>query len=135
MPARVLLIGDDPHMAELVSGFLRAEDYEVRWSKNGVEALQAADVTPPDLVLLDVEMPGMNEYEVCRVLRHGRRTGQVPVVMLTATADPALNRTAYAAGVQACVPKPYRRDGLLAAMTAAVACIPKERPEQGRKQG
>ncbi len=101
MPKRVLLIDDDPQMAELVSGFLRAEDYEVHWAKNGVEGLIAAEVAPPDLVFLDVEMPGMNGYEVCRILRHGRKTSQVPVVMLTATADPALHHTAYAAGAQA----------------------------------
>ncbi len=129
MPKRVLLIDDDPYMVELVGGSLKAEEYEVHWAKNGVEGLQAAIVAPPDVVLLDVEMPGMGGYEVCRVLRHGRKTSQVPVVMLTATADPELNRTAYAAGAQACVPKPFRRDGLLAAISAAIACMPKERPK------
>ncbi len=127
MPTRVLLIDDDPHMMELVSGSLKAEEYEVHWVKNGVEGLLAAVAVPPDVVLLDVEMPGMGGYEVCRVLRHGRKTSQVPVVMLTASMDPALNRTAYAAGAQACVPKPYRREGLLAAMTAAIGCMHKER--------
>jgi CheY-like chemotaxis protein len=129
MRRRVLLIDDDPHMVDLVSGSIKAEDYEVRWAKNGVEGLQAADAAPPDVVLLDVEMPGMGGYEVCRILRHGDKTRHIPVVMLTSSTDPELSRMAYLAGAQACVPKPFRREGLLAAISAAIACMPKERPK------
>lgn len=126
MPRRVLLIDDDPRMRELVSACLKGDEYDVCCASNGVEGLQKADAAPPDVVLLDVEMPGMGGYEVCRVLRHGAKTGRIPVVMITATVDPALNRMAYEAGAQACMPKPFRRDGLLAIIATAIACMPKE---------
>lgn len=66
---------------------------------------------------LDLQMPGMDGYQVCEILR-----------MVTASDDPALNRKAYAAGAQACVPKPFRRDGLMAAIDAALAGMPRRGP-------
>lgn len=67
-------------------------------------------------------------YEVCGVLSQGLRTRQIPVIMLTASDDPALNRKADAAGAQACVPKPFRREGLIASLDVALAGMPQAKP-------
>jgi len=115
------VIDDESQTRELVAAILESEGYEVRGATGGVDGLTLADTEPPDVVLLDVKMPGMNGYEVCRVLRQGPKTRRIPVIMLTASDDPHLNREAYAAGAQACVPKPFRKEGLIAVIEAALA--------------
>jgi CheY-like chemotaxis protein len=120
----VLVIDDDTQVRALVAAILESEGYEVRGATGGVNGLTLADTEPPDVVLLDLQMPGMNGYEVCRVLRHGPKTRWIPVVMVTVSDDPHLNREAYAAEAQACVPKPFRKEGLIAVIEAA--------PAQGR---
>jgi len=117
----VLVIDDESQTRELVAAVLGSSGHEVRGAEGGVNGLTLADTEPPDVVLLDVQMPGMNGYEVCRVLRQGPKTRRIPVVMLTASDDPHLNREAYAAGAQACVPKPFRKEGLIAVIEAALA--------------
>jgi CheY-like chemotaxis protein len=128
MPSRVLVIDDDARSRDLVAAFLEPAGFEVRGANGGVHGLLLADAEPPDIVLLDLRMPGMDGYEVCRVLRHGPKTRKIPIIMLTASDDPALNRTAYAAGAQACVPKPFRAEGLIAAIEAALAGIRHKKP-------
>lgn len=117
----MLVIDDDAQVRALVAAILESEGYEVRGATGGVEGLTLADTEPPDVVLLDLQMPGMNGYEVCRVLRQGPKTRRIPVVMVTASDDPHLNREAYAAGAHACVPKPFRKEGLIAIIQAALA--------------
>jgi CheY-like chemotaxis protein len=128
---RVLVIDDDVRDRDLVAALLGSADYEIRAAKGGVPGLLSADAEPPDIILLDLQMPGLDGYEVCRILRQGPKTRHIPVVMLTASDDPALHRNAYAAGVQACVPKPFRREGLIVAIRAALACMPSDTPEAG----
>ncbi len=120
-PRRVLVIDDDARVRALLAAILEFEGYEVRGATGGVNGLALADTDPPDVVLLDLQMPGMNGYEVCRVLRQGPKTRRIPVVMMTVSDDPHLNREAYAAGAQACVPKPFRKEGLIAVIEAALA--------------
>ncbi len=124
-----MVIDDDAQARSLVAAFLEPAGYEVRGAQGGVPGLLAADTDPPDVIVLDLQMPGMNGYEVCRVLRHGEKTRGIPVVMMTASDDPHLNREAYAAGAQACVPKPFRKEGLIAAIQAALSGMPHEKPK------
>lgn len=129
MGKRVLVIDDDPKTRELVTASLELARYEVRCAPGGVPGISLAEREQPDLVLLDLHMPGLDGYEVCRILRQRPRTKGIPIIMLTASADHALNRKAYAAGAQACVPKPFRKDGLLAVIRAALAGVPQESPQ------
>lgn len=128
MPRRVLVIDDDARARDLVAAFLGTAGYAVRGAEDGATGLRLAAAEPPDVVVLDLQMPGMGGYKVCRVLRRGVRTRRIPIVMLTASDDPHLNREAYAAGAQACVPKPFRKEGLIAAIEAALAGMPREKP-------
>jgi len=73
-PRRVLVIEDDAQVRALLAAILESEDYEVRGATGGVEGLTLADTDPPDVVLLDLQMPGMNGHDVCRVLRQGPKT-------------------------------------------------------------
>jgi CheY-like chemotaxis protein len=131
MQRRVLVIDDDAQTRTLVTALLEPAGYAVRSADGAVAGLGLADAELPDLVVLDVQMPGMDGYEVCRRLRAGPRTQRIPIIMLTASDDPGLNRQVYAAGAQACVPKPFRREGLVATIEAVLAGRPREEPTVG----
>ncbi|WBB58365.1 response regulator transcription factor [Streptomyces sp. WMMC500] len=83
-PARVLVVDDDPTVAEVVAGYLDRAGYAVDRAADGPQALAAAETARPDLVVLDLMLPGMDGLEVCAKLRD---TGPVPVIMLTARGD------------------------------------------------
>ena len=80
-PARILVVDDEPSITEFVSYNLRKEGYEVAVAADGDDALELAQTTPFDLVVLDVMLPGMDGYEVCRRLR---ADSSVPVLFLSA---------------------------------------------------
>jgi two-component system cell cycle response regulator len=87
MSARVLVVDDIPANVKLLEVKLQAEYYEVVTASNGVQALDAVKVHAPDIVLLDVMMPGMDGFEVCRALKADETTAHIPVVMVTALSD------------------------------------------------
>ncbi|MEV6792896.1 response regulator transcription factor [Streptomyces sp. NPDC051320] len=83
-PPRVLVVDDDPTVSEVVTGYLDRAGYAVDRAADGPAALECAARCRPDLVVLDLMLPGMDGLEVCRALRD---TGPVPVIMLTARGD------------------------------------------------
>ncbi len=87
-PPTILVVDDTPENLELMTALLSQEGFRVRLAHNGERALQLARSTnKPDLILLDVMMPGVDGYEVCRVLKTDPETAQVPVIFLTARAE------------------------------------------------
>jgi putative two-component system response regulator len=85
--ATVLVVDDTPDNLSLMSGLLK-DDYKVKVANNGEKALRiAASDTPPDLILLDIMMPGMDGYEVCRQLKSNQKTWDIPVIFLTAKSE------------------------------------------------
>ena len=120
---RVLVIEDNPQDRELVGSFLDATRYEIQTAEEGGMGLSAALAQVPDVILLDLRLPDLDGYDVCRLLRQKPQTQQVPVVIVTASDDPALNRLAYAAGAQACLIKPFRKEALVAVTEAVLAGI------------
>jgi len=91
MTARVLVVDDIPANVKLLEARLTAEYFDVATAQSGPEALEACDRAPCDIVLLDVMMPGMDGFEVCRRLKSSPRTHHIPVVMITAL-DQAADR-------------------------------------------
>jgi len=87
MTARILAVDDIAANLRLLEAKLQAEYYEVLLASSGPEALKAAFTQLPDVILLDVMMPGMDGYEVCRQLKADARTQHIPVVMVTALTD------------------------------------------------
>jgi CheY-like chemotaxis protein len=104
--AQILIGEDDPLQARIIQMITESLGHAVRVAKDGKTALAMVTVECPDLVLLDVNRPGMVGYAVCQKLKAQSEVQRAPVVMLTASPDPALNRLAFAAGASACVPKP-----------------------------
>jgi CheY-like chemotaxis protein len=128
----VLVIDDEVRDRELVGAMLAISGYEVRHAESGAHGLEQVSAAPPDVILLDVQMPGMDGYEVCRLLRRAPGTRRIPVIMITASDDPALNRKAYAVGAQACITKPVRQDGLIATIQAVGRAARQRIPPAGR---
>jgi putative two-component system response regulator len=85
--ATILVVDDTPENLTLMSGLLK-DAYKVKVANNGEKALQiAASDSPPELILLDIMMPGMDGYEVCRRLKGDPSTADIPVIFLTARSD------------------------------------------------
>lgn len=87
--ATILVVDDTPENIDVLAGILKA-DYKIRAARNGAMALKIANMVPqPDLILLDIMMPGIDGYEVCRQLKAALNTRQIPVIFVTAKISPA----------------------------------------------
>jgi DNA-binding response OmpR family regulator len=119
-PASTILVVDDtPQNIRLLEAVLTPRGYRVVAAGSGAEALAAIAAAPPDLVLLDVVMPGMDGYEVCRRLREDPATRLLPVVMITASGDQE-KVDAIEAGADDFVAKPFNPAELLARIETAL---------------
>ena len=87
MSARILVVDDIEANRRLLQAKLEAQYYTVIQAENGPQALEVASKELPDIILLDVMMPGMDGYEVCRRLKEDPATAFIPVVMVTALSD------------------------------------------------
>jgi PleD family two-component response regulator len=80
---RILVVEDDPDLAEMLSAYFRVQGYDVQTAAWGEDAVRASQQTLPDIVLLDIRLPDIDGYEVCRQLRAHHRTESLPVIFLT----------------------------------------------------
>ena len=112
--AKILVVDDTPKNVKLLVDVLSAKGYGVVTAASGAEALEIVEAERPDLVLLDVVMPGMSGYDVCRKIRENPATGVLPVVMVTAL-DPNQERVkGLEAGADDFLTKPINQGELLA---------------------
>ena len=125
-PVRVLLVEDDPDLADLVGLHLTEAGYAVEAVRDGALALQRALAERYDLVVLDVMLPGLNGFEVCRELRAADRT--VPVLMLTSRDAEADRVEGLETGADDYVPKPFSVRELMARVRALLRRVDYERP-------
>ena len=104
----VLVVDDDPNALDIVKTFLEAKGYTVAVAKDGNEALAQLEAVRPALVLLDVMMPGMDGWEVARVIKNHPAFGRTRVVMLTARSDFADKHEGLRAGADDYIVKPIQ---------------------------
>lgn len=112
--ALILIVDDDPCGARILEGILSDQNYDFAFAETGQEALRKAAELSPDLILLDVIMPGMNGFEVCRRLRATPGISEAPVVMITELDDQASRIAGIEAGADDFISKPLQREELLA---------------------
>lgn len=111
---RILVVDDTPQNLKLFADLLGAKGYEVTRASSGEQALEAIAAQPPDLVLLDIMMPGINGYEVCRKIRENPATALLPVVLATSL-DPNQERVkGIEAGADDFLSKPVNQAELFA---------------------
>src|SRR5271154_3015519 len=114
-----LIVEDHPEQAELVARILRLREYEPIVAEDGEAGLRLARECVPDVMLLDLMLPDINGFDVCRRLRTDRATMMIPVVMLTALNDVQPLVHVFRVGANAYVTKPYGVDDLFEAIPAA----------------
>jgi diguanylate cyclase (GGDEF)-like protein len=108
----ILIVDDEPLIVQLLEEHLQTEGYDTLHAYSGEEALQVLHKQAPDLVILDLMLPGMDGYEVCRLMQQDHRLNHIPVIMLTAR-DAARSRTlGYQRGADDYMLKPFDTDEL-----------------------
>ncbi|MBZ0104932.1 MAG: response regulator [Sulfuricella denitrificans] len=120
MNKKILITDDDARNRKLVETLLHANGYDVRSVASGQAALEAIAADPPDLILLDLMMPGMDGFEVVRRLKVDPETGKIPVIMVTALDDEGSRVRLAAAGVYEVIVKPIDRWALQACIGRAL---------------
>jgi two-component system phosphate regulon response regulator PhoB len=118
--ARMLLVEDDAALAELLTYHFRREDFEVRHTPDGEEALLLAQESPPDIVLLDWMVESLSGIEVCRRLRRMSETANVPIIMLTARGEEEDRVRGLETGADDYVTKPFSPRELVARVGAVL---------------
>ncbi|WP_448382354.1 response regulator [Desulfosoma sp.] len=125
---RVLIIEDDKDILNLVAWHLKAADYEVLKAEDGVSGLEAAVREKPDLIVLDLMLPGMDGLDVCKTLKRNKETGATPIIMLTARGEEADRIVGLELGADDYVVKPFSPRELVlrvqAVMRRAAAPVP-----------
>ncbi|MEM6610746.1 MAG: hybrid sensor histidine kinase/response regulator [Cyanobacteria bacterium P01_C01_bin.72] len=112
--AKILIVDDQPDNLRLLSQILIKQGYEVRKAINGSTALMGVPKFAPDLILLDINMPGMNGYEVCKKLKSDRQTKKISVIFLSAS-DKVMNKVkAFEVGGVDYITKPFQVPEVLA---------------------
>jgi DNA-binding response OmpR family regulator len=125
---RILVVDDEPDLLELVKHQLGKEHYEVTTAQDGEVALAQARRQPPDLVVLDLMLPGIDGLEVCRRLKADPRTMHVPIIMLTAKGEESDAVIGLAQGADDYVRKPFGAKELCARIAARLRISRGESP-------
>ena len=110
--SRVLVVDDDPRLLQIVAMYLAIEGYEVITAHNGEDGLAEISTKRPDLVILDVMMPGMDGMEACRRIRGNPDTADIPVLMFSALSGDDDIERARTAGATNMISKPFNLVGL-----------------------
>jgi two-component system, OmpR family, phosphate regulon response regulator PhoB len=110
---RVLIIEDERGLTQSLSWYFNREGYETHVAHDGQEGLRKAQTMLPDVVLLDIMLPGMNGLDVCRELRAGEKTRDIPIIMITAKSEETDQVVGYSMGADDYVAKPFSNKILL----------------------
>lgn len=118
MSKTILIADDEPNIVISLEYLLQRDGYQVRVARNGQEALDAIQASPPDLVLLDVMLPLVSGFEVCQKVRENPALAGMRIVMLTAKGRDVEMSKGLALGANAYVTKPFSTQDLLAQLRA-----------------
>lgn len=111
--SRILVVDDSPTVVQVVRQMLVEGHYDVLSASDGEEAIRVATDHHPDLVLLDIILPKLNGYQVCRQIKSSPETARIPVVMITRKAKEEDRQWGVEQGADAYIPKPFNAQDLL----------------------
>ena len=129
---KILIVDDDTNISELISLYLNKECFETRCEENGEDALKAFSEFHPDLILLDLMLPGMDGYQVCREIR---RHSQTPIIMLSAKGEVFDKVLGLELGADDYIIKPFDSKELVARVKAVLRRTFVEKPEEPKDEG
>ncbi len=110
---KILIIDDEPDIVETVSFMLQARNFSVITAIDGFAGIEQAKLNKPDLILLDIMMPGMDGYETCLKLRSDKDTKNIPIIMFTAKGESESVQKAHKSGANDYIVKPFSLPTLL----------------------
>lgn len=110
---KILFVEDEPDQVIMIKTRLEANGYEVITANDGLTGLQYAEDKRPDLILLDIVLPGLDGVEVCKRLKANEKTKHIPVIAITASGEKALEERCSEAGCVDVIRKPYDSKELL----------------------
>jgi DNA-binding response OmpR family regulator len=114
MAKRILIVDDEKDLVDILKARLEIEGYEVLTAYDGQEGLEKAQEEKPDLILLDIMMPKMNGYQVCRLLKFDDEYKRIPIVIITARGQEQDKSTGEEVGANEYITKPFENGVLLA---------------------
>jgi len=112
-PKKILVVDDEVDLVKTIRFSLEGEGYTVLVSYNGEDALNQARKEAPDLVLLDIMLPKLDGYKVCRLLKFDERYKHIPIIMLTAKTQEKDKTLGVETGANEYITKPFDMDGLI----------------------
>jgi two-component system alkaline phosphatase synthesis response regulator PhoP len=127
---KALVVEDDPDIVELIDHYLRAEGFEVESLGDGRQALERLRAGGHDVVILDLQLPGLDGLSLCAELRHDKRTRSLPVIMLTARGDEADRVVGLEVGADDYVVKPFSPKELVARVRALMRRLDRHEDEE-----
>ena len=115
---KILIVEDDPSFSRAINHIVEKEGYDVVTATNGMTGLRMAKEEKPDLLILDVMLPGLDGFEICSRLRNDPETDKLPIIMLSAKGQEADKNTGLKVGANEYLTKPVDRELLLKTMTS-----------------
>lgn len=132
--ARVLIVDDEAMNLKLFKAYLASEAYEIVTAENGQEALSRIAVSPPDVILLDIMMPGIDGFEVTRLLKGSQETAEIPIILMTALSGRENKSAGLDAGADEFITKPVQRTELVARVRSMLRMKRFEEQIKGRQR-
>jgi len=111
--SKILIVDDEPELVKAIEVRLRANGYQVEIAYDGEEGVKKAGEFNPDLIILDIVMPKLNGYEVCKILKSNEETRDIPILILTASQQRELEKKCLALGAKVALMKPFETEELL----------------------
>ena len=133
MSKKILIADDEPSIVAAVEFLLKRDGYDVRVARSGDEALELMEASPPDLVLLDVMMPGKSGYELCKRLRERPEWKDLKIIMLSAKGRDAEVSRGLSLGADVYITKPFSTRDLIAKIHGLLESEPSA-PSEGQRQ-
>lgn len=131
-PAKLLIIEDDPDIAYLLERSLRREGYQTALRQSGNGIIDAVSDFEPDILLLDLMLPGLNGYDLCRIVKEATLEKETRVIMLTAKSDEADKLVGFRCGADDYITKPFHMQEVLARVRALLRRSEGDRATKGK---